>query len=156
MPSPQEKASALHKAVLRLPHTVSSSGAPLTAEMAKENQVFIATFIDNYWLQEYSNYQCIARPGHVTAGKAGNVVLNSHRVQSFPQKKIYQYDVSEKPPISMRSCSCPTDRHWERRGKAHHRSKGMGVCRRPDQDSRRNYLRWKQARLVSSLSPKSL
>lgn len=85
---------AAHDQGLRLPPTTSSSGTPLTAEVARENQVFIETFNNNIWLQEYNDFQCIPRPRSITAGKPAQIALNSHKVKSFPTRTIYQYDVS--------------------------------------------------------------
>jgi len=86
--------NAAHDQGLRLPPTTSSSGTPLTAEMAQANQVFIETFNNDPWLQEYTDFQCIPRPASITAGKPAQIALNSHKVKSFPTKTIYQYDVS--------------------------------------------------------------
>lgn len=36
------------------------------------------------------------------SGQEANVSINSHRVISFPDKKIYQYDVSEGVVKSIR------------------------------------------------------
>lgn len=88
---------SLHDRVLQLPHPVSSSGQPLTAEMARENQVFINTFIDNIYLQEFNSFKAVQRPCQITAGKPAQVTLNSHRIKSFPKKDIFQYDVSLRP-----------------------------------------------------------
>jgi len=88
---------AAHDEGLRLPPTTSSSGTPLTAEMARANQVFIETFNNDPRLQEYNDFQCVPRPASITAGKPAQIALNSHKVKSFPTKTIYQYDVSLDP-----------------------------------------------------------
>ena len=83
---------SVHDKLLRLPHS-ETSGNPLTPEMARENQVFIEMFHNNIWLQEFNDFRCIPRPGHISAGKGALVALNSHRVKSFPKMDIFQYDV---------------------------------------------------------------
>lgn len=91
---------ALRDQVLVLPHSTTSS-TPLSEMKAEENRVFIHTFVDNPWLQVYGNWQCINRPGLITAGKPAQVALNSHKLAKFPSFKIYQYDVSSEPPEAL-------------------------------------------------------
>ena len=48
---------------------------------------------DNPWREKMPS-QSMYRQGFGKAGKAAKIQVNSHAVQSWPQKPVYQYDVS--------------------------------------------------------------
>ena len=104
--------SSLHDRVLRLPYPTSSSGVPLTAQMARENQVFIETFHNNVWMQEFNDFTAVPRPGHISSGKPAQVQLNSHKVKAFPNADIFQYDVSLAFASEL-SLLIILGRHWK-------------------------------------------
>ena len=63
-------------------------------EVGLPSKPFVTDLLaDNPWREKMSS-QSMHRQGFGKAGKAVKIQVNSHAVQSWPQKPVYQYDVS--------------------------------------------------------------